>query len=156
MRKQSKGFVGFSLKNWRNDTWEVDAVYPDTLVSREPRLEEKTIILKVNGQSNQEMQSMLQGPAGSSVSINVKKGILFHGNSCNPELLDTPVLCFGLHFIRRPWAISAAPRVGRGFARESTRQQKWRCAPGQRIARVIGDVNAYYWRATCRALVLYP
>jgi C-terminal processing protease CtpA/Prc len=88
VRNQSGEFVGFSLlKNWQNRTWDVDVVYPGTPASREPRLQEKTIILKVNGQSAQEMQyaqlqSIPQGPAGSSVGITVKKGFFFKKTSC--------------------------------------------------------------------------
>ncbi len=112
VRTQSEGFVGFSLlKNWQNDTWhwEVDVVYPGTPASREPRLQKKTIILKVNCQSAQEMQHeqlqfMLRGPAGSSVSITVKKGFFFTETlvlkRAAPALFDT-LLCFGLHFIWR-------------------------------------------------------
>ena len=80
MQNQSEGFVGFSLmKNRQSDSWEVDVVYPDTPASREPRLQEKTTILKVNGQSAQQMQydqlrNMMRGPTGSSISITVKKG----------------------------------------------------------------------------------
>ncbi len=110
VRKQSEGFVGFTLlKNRQNDAWEVDVVYPGTPASRDPRLQKKTIILKVNGQSAQEMQyaqlqSMLQGPTGSSVSITVKKGFFFTETlvlkRAAPALFDT-LLCFGLHFIWR-------------------------------------------------------
>ena len=115
-RKQSEGFVGFSLlKNWQNGTWEVDVVYPGTPASREPRLQKKTIILKVNGQSAQgmqhvQLQGMLRGPAGSSVSITVKKGFFFTETlvlkRAAPALFDT-LLCIGLHFIWR-WLGSCA------------------------------------------------
>ena len=56
-QNQCEGFVGFSLlRNPQNDSWEVDVVYPDTPASSEPRLQEKTTVLKVNGQSAQQMQ----------------------------------------------------------------------------------------------------
>ena len=85
LRNQStgKGVVGFSVrKNPEKGRWEVDVVYPDSPASREPRLQEKTPIYKVNGQSVMRMEydqlrDMLQGPAGSNVKITVKKGLVF-------------------------------------------------------------------------------
>ena len=87
-QNQCEGFVGFSLlRNPQNDSWEVDVVYPDTPASSEPRLQGKTTVLKVNGQSAQQMQhhqikDMMRGRTGSSISITVKKGCFFHRNSC--------------------------------------------------------------------------
>ena len=111
LQEQSEGCVGFSLrKNPQNDRWEVDVVFPDSPASREPRLKEKTTLLKVNGQSATEMQhdqlnDMLHGPAGSIVSIKVKKGFFFGTETivlkcAAPALLDS-LVCFGLHLIRR-------------------------------------------------------
>lgn len=111
LRNQSKGVVGFSVrKNPEKGRWEVDVVYPDSPASREPRLQEKTAIYKVNNQSVKRMEydqlrDMLQGPAGSNVKITVKKGLVFGSKTvvlkrAAPKLFDS-LLCFGLHFIRQ-------------------------------------------------------
>ena len=111
LQKQSKGIAGFSVrKNSKKGRWEVDVVYPDTPASREPRLQEKTAIHKVNGQSVTRMEydqltGMLQGPAGSSLRITVKKGLVFGSKTlvvtrAAPKPFDA-LLCFGLQFVRR-------------------------------------------------------
>lgn len=110
-RNQSEGAVGFSVKrNTQKGKWQVDVVYPDTPASREPRLREKTAIYKVNGQSTMRMEydqlmGMLQGPAGSNVEIDVKKGFVFGSKTVvlkrsAPTLFDA-LACFGLQFVRR-------------------------------------------------------
>jgi hypothetical protein len=111
LQKQSEGIAGFSVKkNSKKSRWEVDVVYPDTPASREPRLQAKTAIHKVNGQSVKRMEydqlkEMLQGPAGSNIKITVKKGLVFGSKTlvvtrAAPKPFDA-LLCFGLQFVRR-------------------------------------------------------
>jgi hypothetical protein len=112
LRNQSEGAVGFSVKrNAQKGRWEVDVVYPDTPASREPRLQEKTAIYKVNGESTvhleyDQLRELLQGPAGSNVEISVKKGFSVFGSKtvvlkrAAPSPFDAP-LCFALQCVRR-------------------------------------------------------
>ena len=112
LRHQSEGGVGFSVKkNPQKGRWEVDVVYPDTPASNEPRLQEKTAIHKVNGESTVHMEydqlrELLQGTAGSNVEITVKKGLSFFGSKtvvlkrAAPSPFDA-LLRFGLQCVRR-------------------------------------------------------
>jgi hypothetical protein len=108
---RNQGVLGFSVKqNMQKDHWEIDDVYPDTPASREPRLKEKTTLLKVNGQSAQQMQfgqltTMLRGPPNSTLEVTVQNGFFFGTKTlllkrATPMLFDT-LQCFGLQFIRR-------------------------------------------------------
>ena len=110
---QSAGVAGFSVKwNPQSAAWEVGVVHPDTPASREPRLQENTTILQVNGQKAKhlklrQLKDIIHGPPDSTLQITVKTGSFFFGtktlllNRAAPNTLFNALLCFGLQSIRR-------------------------------------------------------